>query len=83
MDQATVDVTGVPGVAIGDEVVLLGSPGDETLDASGIWLTFKGQFPGRYCARSAPGFHVCFVIDNGEEGIYGYHRRASKDISDL
>ncbi len=33
MDQATVDVTGVPGVAIGDEVVLLGSQGDETLDA--------------------------------------------------
>lgn len=33
MDQAMVDVTGIPGVAIGDEVVLLGSQGNETLDA--------------------------------------------------
>jgi len=33
MDQATVDVTGIPGVAIGDEVVLLGSQGSEVLDA--------------------------------------------------
>jgi alanine racemase len=33
MDQATVDVTGIPGVAIGDEVVLLGSQGSETIDA--------------------------------------------------
>ena len=33
MDQATVDVTAIPGVAIGDEVVLLGSQGSETLDA--------------------------------------------------
>jgi alanine racemase len=33
MDQATVDVTHIPGVAIGDEVVLLGSQGSEVLDA--------------------------------------------------
>jgi alanine racemase len=33
MDQATVDVTRIPGVAIGDEVVLLGSQGSEVLDA--------------------------------------------------
>jgi len=33
MDQATVDVTAIPGAAIGDEVVLLGSQGSETLDA--------------------------------------------------
>lgn len=33
MDQTMVDVTGIPGVAIGDEVVLLGSQGNETLDA--------------------------------------------------
>jgi alanine racemase len=33
MDQAMVDVTAIPGVAIGDEVVLLGSQGSETLDA--------------------------------------------------
>ncbi len=33
MDQATVDVTAIPDVAIGDEVVLLGSQGSETLDA--------------------------------------------------
>lgn len=33
MDQTVVDVTGIPGVAIGDEVVLLGSQGDHTIDA--------------------------------------------------
>ena len=82
MDQATVDVTAIPGVAIGDEVVLFGSQGSETLDAWDL-ADLAGRFPGRYCARSAPGFRVRFVIDNGEEGIYGYHHRASEDISDL
>ncbi len=33
MDQTMVDVTGVPGVSIGDEVVLLGSQGAESIDA--------------------------------------------------
>ena len=33
MDQTMVDVTGIPGVAIGDEVVLLGSQGAESIDA--------------------------------------------------
>jgi alanine racemase len=33
MDQTTVDVTGVPGVAIGDEVVLLGRQGAGSIDA--------------------------------------------------
>jgi alanine racemase len=33
MDQTMVDVTGIPGVAIGDEVVLLGSQGAHSIDA--------------------------------------------------
>ena len=33
MDQTMVDVTGIPGVAIGDEAVLLGSQGAESIDA--------------------------------------------------
>ncbi|HVP69384.1 MAG TPA: alanine racemase [Anaeromyxobacteraceae bacterium] len=33
MDMTMVDVTDVPGVAVGDEVVLLGSQGRETVDA--------------------------------------------------
>ncbi len=33
MDQTMVDVTGIPGVAIGDEVVLLGSQGARSIDA--------------------------------------------------
>lgn len=33
MDQTVVDVTGIPEVAIGDEVVLLGSQGGESIDA--------------------------------------------------
>jgi alanine racemase len=33
MDQTMVDVTGIPGVAIGDEAVLLGRQGAESIDA--------------------------------------------------
>jgi alanine racemase len=33
MDQAVVDVTEIPGVAAGDEVVILGTQGDETITA--------------------------------------------------
>jgi alanine racemase len=33
MDQAVVDVTGIPGVETGDEVVILGAQGDETITA--------------------------------------------------
>jgi alanine racemase len=33
MDQTVVDVTEIPGVAIGDEVALLGSQGGESIDA--------------------------------------------------
>jgi alanine racemase len=33
MDQTVVDVTGIPGVGIGDEVVLLGGQGDQLIDA--------------------------------------------------
>lgn len=33
MDQTVVDVTEIPGVGIGDEVVLLGSQGNESVDA--------------------------------------------------
>ena len=33
MDQTMVDVSGIPEAAVGDEVVLLGQQGDETIDA--------------------------------------------------
>jgi len=33
MDQSVIDVTDIPGVAAGDEVVLLGSQGDQTISA--------------------------------------------------
>jgi alanine racemase len=33
MDQAVLDVTDIPGVAAGDEVVILGTQGDETITA--------------------------------------------------
>ncbi|MFZ0745835.1 MAG: alanine racemase [Terracidiphilus sp.] len=33
MDQAVLDVTGVPGIASGDEVVILGTQGNETITA--------------------------------------------------
>ncbi len=36
MDQMMVDVTGIPGVSAGDEVVLLGSQGQETISADDL-----------------------------------------------
>lgn len=36
MDQATVDVTGIPGVRPGDEVVLIGRQGEESLSAETV-----------------------------------------------
>ena len=33
MDQSVIDVTDIPGVATGDEVVILGHQGDETISA--------------------------------------------------
>jgi alanine racemase len=33
MDQSVVDVTGIPGVEVGDEVVILGAQGDEVITA--------------------------------------------------
>ena len=33
MDQTVVDVTDIPGVAIGDEAVLLGNQGDQSITA--------------------------------------------------
>jgi alanine racemase len=33
MDQTVVDVTGIPEVEIGDEVVLLGVQGEQSIDA--------------------------------------------------
>ena len=40
MDQIMVDVTDIPGAAVGDEVVLLGRQGDEMIDAEEMaaWL---------------------------------------------
>ncbi len=34
MDLTTVDATGIPGVAVGDEVCLLGGQGEESIDAN-------------------------------------------------
>jgi alanine racemase len=36
MDQTMVDVTHIPGVRKGDEVVLIGSQGDESLTAEDV-----------------------------------------------
>ena len=33
MDQCMIDVTGIEGVKVGDEVVLMGSQGEETITA--------------------------------------------------
>ena len=70
MDLLTVDVTGVPGVAVGDECVLLGSQGDERIDvaelaaragvaAYEVWCGFgrrlPRQVPGAASSTGVPG----------------------------
>lgn len=56
MDSLTVDVTGVPGVMVGDECVLLGSQGDERIGvaelaaragvaAYEVWCGFESRLP--------------------------------------
>ncbi len=48
MDQMMVDVTGIPGAAVGDDVVLIGRDGDETITAEAL-------------AAAADSFHYEFV----------------------
>jgi len=36
MDQTTIDVSGIPGVRQGDEVVLIGEQGDERITAEDV-----------------------------------------------
>jgi alanine racemase len=40
MDYTMLDVTGIPGVAVGDEVVLIGRQGDDAITAEEVaaWL---------------------------------------------
>ena len=53
MDQTVVDVTDIPAAAIGDEVVLLGSQGGQTLDAWDL-ADLAGTIPWEVlCAISA------------------------------
>jgi alanine racemase len=53
MDQVVVDVTAIPDVAIGDEVVLLGSQGSETLDAWDL-ADFCGTVPWEVLCAIGP-----------------------------
>jgi len=53
MDQATIDVTGIPGLAPGDEVVLLGTQGTETVSAF-HHADASGTIPWEVFTRIAP-----------------------------
>lgn len=53
MDQATIDVTGIPGLAPGDEVVLLGTQGTETVSAFDH-AAATGTIPWEVFTRIAP-----------------------------
>jgi alanine racemase len=53
MDQTVVDVSGIPGVEIGDEVVLMGSQGEGSISAWDL-ADFSGSVPWEVlCAVSA------------------------------
>jgi alanine racemase len=56
MDQAVLDVTGIPNVDRGDEVVILGTQGDETItafDHAKVWGTIPWEVFTRIGARVA------------------------------
>ncbi|MCY3928666.1 MAG: alanine racemase [Acidobacteria bacterium] len=65
MDSLTVDVTGVPGVMVGDECVLLGSQGDERIEvaelaaragvaAYEVWCGFERRLPRKVLDPGRP-----------------------------
>jgi alanine racemase len=65
MDMLMVDVTDVPGVCLGDEVVLIGRQGDEVLRAEDLAQHF-GTIPYEvFCAFTA---RVPRVYRSNEEG---------------
>jgi alanine racemase len=53
MDQSIVDVTDIPGVAAGDEVVLIGTQGDETI-SSQDHARATGTIPWEVFTRIGP-----------------------------
>jgi alanine racemase len=53
MDQTMVDVSGIPGVAIGDEVVLLGSQGARSIDAWDL-ADLTGSIPWEVLSAIGP-----------------------------
>ncbi len=53
MDQTMVDVSGIPGVAIGDEVVLLGSQGARSIDAWDV-ADLTGSIPWEVLCAIGP-----------------------------
>lgn len=66
MDSLTVDVTGVPGVMVGDECVLLGSQGDERIGvtelaaragvaAYEVWCNFRSRLPRQVLGARGSG----------------------------
>ena len=67
MDQTMVDVTGIPGVAIGDEVVLLGGQEGDSLTA---WTSQTSPVPylGKCSARSARGSRGSSCLEQARPG---------------
>jgi alanine racemase len=53
MDQSVIDVTDIPDVAAGDEVVILGTQGDETITAFDH-AAAAGTIPWEVFTRIAP-----------------------------
>jgi alanine racemase len=56
MDQTVLDVTDIPGVEAGDEVVILGSQGDEILSAFDH-AEATATIPWEVFTRIAPRVH--------------------------
>ena len=53
MDQTTVDVTDIDGVVLGDEAVLLGTQGDESISAE-QWAEWSGTINYEITTRLLP-----------------------------
>ncbi len=65
MDQMMVDVTAVPGVAVGDEVVLMGAQGNETITADelGAWC---GTIGYEVLLAATDRVHVRWLNEHGD-----------------
>lgn len=69
MDQTTVDVTDIDGIALGDEAVLLGTQGNESISAE-QWAEWSGTINYEIVTRLLPRTHRIYSGGSGHTGAF-------------